>query len=175
MGAGVDALRELAKDYPLDLERVAAVGHSAGGQLVLWLAARTKLADASLRGDDPLPLQGVVSLAGVTDLKRALDEDVCDDMAAQLLGAPPTAAPDRYAQASPIELVPLGVRQHIITGARDAIVPSSFGRDYASAAERAGDRVSFTELADAGHFELVAPNTSAWSTVEAAVREAVSR
>src|SRR5215813_5200034 len=38
-----DHLRTLAKSYPLDLNRVIAIGHSAGGHLALWLAERKNL------------------------------------------------------------------------------------------------------------------------------------
>ena len=92
IGAAVDHLRQVALEHPIDLGRVVATGHSAGGHLVLWLAARAKIGDEALRGGDPLPLQGVVSLAGVDDLRRALEEGVCDDMAAQLLGGSPADA-----------------------------------------------------------------------------------
>ena len=41
--AATDLLRANAAKYHLDLSRVVAVGHSAGGHLALWLAARPKL------------------------------------------------------------------------------------------------------------------------------------
>jgi acetyl esterase/lipase len=158
----VDHLRVVAKDFPIDLDRVAAVGHSAGGHLVLWLGARGKLTDVTLRGDDPLPLKGIVSLAGVDNLRRALEEGVCGDQAAKLVGGTPDEVPERYAEASPIELLPIGVPQHLINGARDPIVPAAFGRDYASAGEQAGDSVKLTILPDAGHFELIVPTADVW-------------
>ena len=37
---GVDALREAARQYPLDFSRVVVIGHSAGGQLALWTASQ---------------------------------------------------------------------------------------------------------------------------------------
>src|SRR5215468_1564796 len=103
-----DHLRKIAKTYPLDLNRVVAVGHSAGGHLALWLAARKLLPkDSPAYSHDPLPLRGVVSLAGVTDLRR--NGTACDANVTQLMGG---AAKDKaaiYNQASPIELLPLGV------------------------------------------------------------------
>ena len=51
VGAAADHLREIAAEHELDLERVVAVGHSAGGHLALWLAARHGLSvDGGLRG-----------------------------------------------------------------------------------------------------------------------------
>lgn len=165
VGAGVDHLRSVARQYPLDLDRVVVAGHSAGGHLALWLAARSTLADAALRGDNPLALSGVVSLAGVDDLRRAVDEGVCGDMAAQLVGGTPDAVPERYALASPIELLPRGVPQRLVNGSRDPIVPEAFGRAYAEAARRAGAPVEITVLPAAGHFEIVAPTADEWPTV----------
>ena len=178
IAAAVDHLRNVANEHPIDLERVVAVGHSAGGHLVLWLGARGKIADTTLRGDDPLPLKGVVSLAGVDDLRRALDEGVCDDMAAELIGGRPDDVPERYAQGSPIELLatgPTGVPQHLINGARDPIVPEAFGHAYQAAAERVGEPVELTVLPDAGHFELIVPTTNAWPSVRDAILEMLER
>lgn len=171
----VDHLRKVADEHPIDLERVVAVGHSAGGHLVLWLGARQKIDDVTLRGEDPLPLMGVVSLAGVDDLRRALEEGVCDDMAAKLIGGSPADVPERYAQGSPIELLPTGTAQHLINGARDPIVPEAFGHDYQAAGQRAGDAVELTVLPDAGHFELIVPTTSAWAIVRDTILEMLER
>lgn len=175
VSAAVDHLRDVAKEHPLDLDRVVAVGHSAGGHLVLWVGARHTIDDESLRGRDPLPLAGVVSLAGVDDLRRALAEGVCDDMAGQLLGGGPDDVPERYRTGSPIELLPTGVRQHLINGALDTIVPESFGRAYQAAGERAGDRVKLTVLSEAGHFELIVPTTKEWVVVKDAILEMVEQ
>ena len=175
IAAAVDHLRNVADEHPIDLERVVAVGHSAGGHLVLWLGARGKIADLTLRGDDPLPLMGVVSLAGVDDLKRALEEGVCDDMAAKLIGGSPDDVPERYAQGSPIELLPTGMPQHLINGARDPIVPEAFGHAYKAAGQRAGDSVELTVLPDAGHFELIVPTTNAWASVRDTILEMLER
>ncbi len=165
---GADHLRALAASHALDLSRVVAVGHSAGGHLALWLAARRGLGERSeIRGSsDPLPLRGVVSLAGVTDLKRAVAERVCETMAEELVGG----VPSRYAETSPIERLPLGVPQRLVTGSLDTIVPPAFGDDYAGRARTAGDDASFTLVEGAGHFELIAPSTEAYRVVLLAIR-----
>lgn len=176
VAAGADHLRTLASPHPLDLARVAAVGHSAGGHLALWLAARGGLGEGSeIRGSsDPLPLAGVVSLAGVTDLRRAVEERVCDTMAAELVGGRPEDAASRYAEASPIERLPLGMRQRLVTGSLDAIVPPAFGDDYAARARRKGDDASHTRVEGAGHFEGIAPSTEAFRVVLEAIRTLLS-
>jgi acetyl esterase/lipase len=40
IAAGADHLRQIAAKSQLDLSRVVAIGHSAGGHFALWLAAR---------------------------------------------------------------------------------------------------------------------------------------
>ncbi len=169
VGAGIDHLRRLCEEHPLDLGRVVVVGHSAGGHLALWAGARPKLTEASIRGSEPLAPKGVVSLAGVDNLRRALDDGVCDNMAAELLGGTPAEVPERYAVASPIELLPLGLPQHLVSGARDPVVPEAFGRAYSAAARDAGDEATLSVIPDAGHFELIAPSTAAWRQVKKAI------
>lgn len=172
VAGAVDHLRDIAPEYALDLERVVAVGHSAGGQLVLWLGARGKLpATSPLATERPLPLAGVVSLAGVDDLRRALSEGVCDDMAARLVGSGPDDAPERYRESSPIELLPLGLPLRLVNGVRDPIVPVDFGRAFERRSRDAGDDVELITIEAAGHFELIAHGSSAWPEVLGAIRD----
>jgi len=166
---GADHLRRLARTYPLDLNRVIVIGHSAGGQLALWLAARRRLpATSSLYDKNPLPIRGVVSLAGVTDLKKFRPN--CRDAVTKLLGGSPQEVAERYQQTSPIELLPLGVEQRLILGAVDEIVPAELGKSYQTAARNKGDRVELTLVAGAGHFDLIAPQSFAWPAVVGAIR-----
>ena len=74
VASGADHLSEVSRAHPLDPDRVVAVGHSAGGHLALWLAGRHRLAPGSpLHAARPLRLHGVVSLAGITDLRAAAE------------------------------------------------------------------------------------------------------
>ncbi len=169
VGAAIDHLRPLARRYPIDLSRVVLVGHSAGGHLALWAAGRKKLPKgSSVRGADPLPVAGVVSLAGVGDLKRSLDATppVCGDAVARLIG---DSSSERLHLTSPVELLPLGIPQEIISGAEDAIVPPAWAREYGDRASKVGDRAIVTIIPEAGHFEVVSPGTPAWKVVLAAV------
>jgi acetyl esterase/lipase len=172
VAAAADHLREISDEYSLDLGRVVSVGHSAGGHLALWLAGRHGLGGGDvLRGDAPLRLVGVVALAGVPDLEAFYGSESCNAVIGELLGGPPSEVPDRLRRASPIEMLPLGVAQTLIVGAHDSIVPPASAESYAAVARRAGDRVTVLELADAGHFELVAPESTAWPAVRDAVLE----
>jgi acetyl esterase/lipase len=165
---GTDYLRVLARTYPLDLRRVVAVGHSAGGQLALWLAARARLPkDSPLHSPDPLPLRGVVSLAGITDLRRYRPN--CGDAVTKLLGGSPQEVAVRYEQTSPAELLPLKIPQRLIHGAQDKIVPVDLSKAYEAAARAGGGDVRLTIIPGAGHFELISPQSSAWPAVEQSV------
>jgi acetyl esterase/lipase len=178
VAAAADALRAVAAANRLDLARVIAVGHSAGGHLALWLAGRRKLpATSPLASADPLPIAAVVSLGGLPDLKadKAAPDAACGpEIVDALTGAPTDARPDVYADTSPAERLPLGVFQAIVNGAEDPVAPPWLGRAYAARARAAGDRVRLTILPAAGHAELVAPGTAAWSR-EAALIERLAR
>jgi acetyl esterase/lipase len=175
VAAAADHLRELAEEHHLDLERVVALGHSAGGHLALWLAGRHRLGgEDALCGAAPLPLVGVVALAGIPDLATYASPAGCGSAVAPLLGGEPSEVPDRLRRASPIELAPLGVPQVLIVGELDTIVPSEQAERYAAVAGPAGDQVVVREIPEAGHFELVVPEGEAWSTVRDAVRELLS-
>ena len=148
IAAGAAYLNKIARRHRLDMQRVVVTGHSAGGHLALWLAAERKL-----------PLRGVVSLAGVTDLRKAVEQRVCGDVVQKLVGG-------RYRETSPADRLPLRVPTRLIHGARDKIVPLEMVRDYEAAARKAGDDARLIVLDDAAHFELIAPGTEAFRKVK---------
>lgn len=170
VAAGMDHLRDLASRYPLDLRRVAVSGHSAGGHLALWTAARDRLPGSSpLHTSDPLPVRGVVSLAGIADLRayRANGPDACGGPSTidGLIGAQGPGGRDVFVDTSPPALLPLGDRQIVISGALDHIVPARIGEDYAVAGLAAGDPVTSVVLQGAGHFELIDPTSIVWPRI----------
>lgn len=171
VACAADYLASIAPTYALDMSRVVAVGHSAGGHLALWLAARHRLAqDSPLYQPSPLPLQGVVSLAGVCDLAKAWQLNLDQGAVAELLGAGPDQAAERYADASPIALLPLGVPQVLIHGDTDDRVPLSISRAYADKASRAGDSVRFIELPNTDHFVLIDADAQVWTRTQSEIQ-----
>jgi len=162
-----DHLRQLAPQHQLDLGRVVALGHSAGGQLSLWLAGRRWIRDGELVDPDPLRLQGAVSLAGLVDLARAWALGF--EVVGQVMGGTPDDVPSRYGSASPAELLPLGVPQVLVHGSDDRVVPAELSRDYYAAALRRGDEVRLVTLPGVGHDELIDPASRAWPAVSDAV------
>jgi acetyl esterase/lipase len=179
VGRGIDHLRTLATTYPLDLHRVALVGHSAGGHLAMWAAARSRVARSSaLYVADPLPIRGVVDLAGPLDMTANIPgyEAGCrDSVVTTLLGGTPATVPERYAQASPMALLPLGVPQVIVIGEHEEFVPRPYVDPYVRAAERAGDTVRLVVVPGVGHFELAMPNTTAWPPLADAIGTMLER
>lgn len=155
-----DSLAEISKTHPIDPARVFASGHSAGGQLALWLASRSKLsAPSELFLKEPIAIRGVLGLAAITDLAkyRLGPPGSCHSSVEPLLGGAPEKVPARYAETSPLQLLPLGVPQVFIHGQRDPIVDPTSVSSYSDAANKAGDRAMVLPLPSAGHFETSAP------------------
>jgi acetyl esterase/lipase len=171
---GVDHLRAIASQHKLDLGRVVIVGHSAGGHLAMWAAARSRVPKESpLYVANPLPVRGVVDLAGPVDMTAHVREyeGLCgDSVITTLLGGTPSTVPDRYAQASPMALLPLGVPQVIAIGTYEDYVPRELVDAYASAAAKAGDSVRTLFFPGAGHFEIASASQWTWPRIETAIR-----
>lgn len=153
VAAAIEFVDELAEGYPLDPERVVLVGHSAGGQLALWGAKRAGLP--------------VVALAAVSDLRESAQRVGPDGAVARFLGGMPAEVPDRYAEASPRELLPLGVRQILVHGNADDGVPYAQSVSYVAAAGREAELVT---LDGAGHFEPIDPQAREWPRILGAIQ-----
>lgn len=168
-----DSLRSIATRYPLDLTRVVAIGHSAGGQLGLWLAARKKIgAGSPLRATNPLPLAGVVALAGPGDLYdfNTYGDGMCGDgTIPKLLGGSPSDVPDRWRDASPSTFLPLGVPQVMIAGEADRIMPRKNLELWATTARAKGDSVEIIVVPNAAHHEVMSPQSVTWPPIKDAV------
>jgi acetyl esterase/lipase len=147
VAAAIDHLARLA-DPRLDLEGgVAAIGHSAGGQLALWAASRP---DAAVR------VTRVVAQAAVCNLT------IAGEPAWEFLGGTPQQVPERYDIADPMRLVPLGVPTLLVHGAEDETGPVQRSREYAEAARAAGDDVTLVEPVPGRHRIHPDPRSEAW-------------
>jgi pimeloyl-ACP methyl ester carboxylesterase len=159
-------LRDQAAANNLDLNRVAAFGHSAGGHLALWAAARHKLPSFSpMRMDNPLKLVGVVNSGGLADLKasRPVTQRSClSDIYDQLVGDISSTRADVLSDTSPAEMLPLKVKQVSINGHEDGIAPAALGEGYTRRAKAAGDNADVVVVLNTGHVELVSPGSEAW-------------
>ena len=163
-----DFLRTIAVQYGLDMSRVVPIGHSAGGHLALWLAARERILYGDLNIENPLPLTGAISLAGAVDLELTAQMHLGNNAAVELLGGIPQNVPERYAIASPAALLPLGIPQVLMHGTNDDNVPIKVSRVYYLKAKQAGDDITLIEIQGADHFALIDASSNTW---EATVKE----
>ena len=174
VGRAIDHLRTLAPQHNLDLARVVVVGHSAGGHLAMWAAGRHRLPETSaLRVRDPIPLRGVVNLAGRANMVEHIREyeTLCrDTVVTALLGGTPATVPERYAQVSSNTLIPLGVPQVFVIGTQEEFVPRPLAEASVGAAVAAGDSARLIVIPEAGHFELASASAFTWPQVEASIR-----
>ncbi|MFN8497695.1 MAG: alpha/beta hydrolase [Anaerolineae bacterium] len=193
----IDYLGVLGPQYGLNLNQVITVGHSAGGHLALWAAGRPTEVGATggagagrptevgaTRGAGAkrptevgattgatasVAVRGAVALCGVVDLGEGWRRDLGQGVIGSFIGGSPMERPERYAAASPMAMLPLGVRQALVHGVEDDTVPLALSEGYAAAARAAGDDVMLDALPGMGHFEVVDPLSPAWPHVLAAV------
>jgi acetyl esterase/lipase len=142
----------------VDLDAPLAIGHSAGGHLALWLAARGGAC-------------GAVALGGVCDLEAAARAHVGADAVVEFLGGEPQAATAAYDVADPGRLLPLGVPQLLVHGTDDDRVPIGLARAYVERARAAGDDCWLLELEDVDHFDVIDPRHVAWAGIVHAIGE----
>lgn len=176
MHAALDLLAASAAAHKLDLERIVAVGHSAGGQLVQWIAGRGRIpAGSPLYHPDGLKVDRIVSLGGLADLRHeaALIKSSCDRDIAQLAGTPSPERPDVLVDTNAADLMPNGSRTWLVTGALDTISPPRVAHDYAMRAKAAGDAAEVVILPDASHYDEVAATSPAWPHVLRVIEQAL--
>jgi len=155
--AGYQFLVQNAAKRNLDMKRIVVMGHSAGGQLALCLAAHES------------GIASAVSLAGVVDLQRAYELHLSNNAIVEFLHGTPSEVPDHYCEADPMQLSIPQARQWLIHGSADDTVPPEFSRDYVTAKQKKKENVHLVEIAGAGHFDLIDPRTAAWKEVERTV------
>ncbi|MGW6021103.1 alpha/beta hydrolase [Streptomyces sp. NPDC055099] len=167
VAAAFDALPGLVREHlpSADTRRTVVTGHSAGGHLALWAAARHVLPEGSpWRIGRPAPFRGVVALAPIADLRAAQELGVCSDASLQLLGGQ-ARFEERLPHADPAALLPTGIATTVVQGRTDIVVPQAVAEAYADAAAKAGEVVGVTLLEEVGHFPLIDPAADACAVV----------
>lgn len=147
-------LTQNARAHNFDTTRIAAIGHSAGGQLAVCLAAHES------------GVRAVVSLAGVVDLQRAYQLHLSNNAVVEFLGGTPAEVPDHYREADPMQLSIATTPQWLIHGTSDETVPPSFSRDYVARKQSMKENVHLIEIPGADHFDLIDPRSAPWKQVE---------
>jgi acetyl esterase/lipase len=158
-----------AGEFEIDPARIVVIGHSAGGHLASWLASMASVPDESPIRAEPLDLRGAAPLAGLLDLRMTWAQQLGSGAVVELLGGTPEEAPDRYSAASPFTLAPSIVPHVVVHGSDDVIVPARMSARYQAAASKRGGRVSLNLLRDAGHFDVIDPESSGWPEIADAV------
>lgn len=153
VAAGIDALAGVAG---LDSSTVVTLGHSAGGQLATWAAARGRF---ERWAPERVPVTAVISQAGVLDLTAAHEDFLGAGAVEAFVGGPPGPG---YEQVDPLRQVPLGVPLWCVHGREDLIVPISQSRTYVATARAAGARAELVAV-DGDHFTVVDPASPAWA------------
>ncbi|WP_327263620.1 alpha/beta hydrolase [Streptomyces sp. NBC_01232] len=167
VAAAMDALPGLAATAlpQADVRRTVVTGHSAGGHLALWAAARHVLpAGSPWRLPFPPMLRGVVALAPIADFAVAEELGVCGGASAQLLGGA-DHWDERLPYADPAALLPTGIATAVVQGRDDIVVPQQVAEAYVAAAAKAGETVGLTLLDAVGHFPLIDPAADACAVV----------
>lgn len=161
VAAALDALADV--DAPLDLGRVATLGHSAGGQLVVRLAA-----DVAARSDPPVIPALTVSLAGVLDLVAGDERWLGNGAVALALGGHADELPDLYRASSPRHRIPIGLPVATVVGRADDLDLVDATRSFVAAARAAGDDIDAHE-GPGGHFGVIDPSSDIWHEVISAL------
>ncbi len=136
-GEGWPAMRDDVLAAHDEARPDVAVGHSAGGQLAVWLAGAR-------------PLQAVVAQAGVLDLERARELKLSDGIVDRVF------RPEEIAEASPIEHA-VEARVLCVHGDADEDVPMELSFRYASA--RGAELELFQRE---GHMDHIDPGHRMW-------------
>ncbi|MGA8541347.1 MAG: alpha/beta hydrolase [Terriglobales bacterium] len=143
--------------FHLDLDKFVVMGHSAGGQLALCLAAHE------------MSIRRAISLAGVVDLKKGYALHLSHDAVAEFLGGKPDAVPEHYREADPMELSIPHARQWLLHGNDDDTVPPELSRDYVTEKKKRAESAELLEIPLAGHFDLIDPASQAFRQVVSTV------
>ncbi|MDQ0848237.1 acetyl esterase/lipase [Arthrobacter sp. B3I9] len=168
--AGIDKLRDVAGEHGLGLDKVVALGHSAGGHLAVWAAGRDRLGQVGapdadrqlLRKDDgAVRLTGVVSQSGVLNIAAAERLNLSNGAVSNLLGGSSEKYPKRHKYADPMSAVPLNIPVYAIHGTEDDDVPVSQSETYVAAAKAAGAPVHLLKI-PGDHFALIDPKAPAY-------------
>lgn len=153
VATGIDAL---AGVDDLDTSRVVTLGHSAGGHLATWAASRGRFERWQ---PERVRITGVVSQAGVLDLRAAHELGLGESAVEAFLGHSPGPDDD---PVDPLRQAPLDVPVRCIHPRDDTRVPVGQSRDYVAKARATGADADLLEV-DGDHFVVIDTSTHVWA------------
>jgi acetyl esterase/lipase len=171
VGAAVDHVQQL--DH-VDAQRIVTCGHSAGGCLALWVAARGRADDGPGAPNPEVVPRAALSLAGVVDLERGAALGLGGGAVTRFMGGSVAQHTERYRSSSPAALLPLGIRQVLVHGLDDTVVPPSMSRDYERAARDAGDDAVYEPVSGVDHRGVIDPAGAAWPVITGHIEQIFS-
>ncbi|BCW56708.1 acetyl esterase/lipase [Paenarthrobacter nicotinovorans] len=181
--AGIDHLSTIAGDHNLQLGKVVALGHSAGGHLAVWAAGRQRLSDIGTPDadrqlqrspeDNAVHLTGVVSQSGLLNLAAAEKLNLSNGAVCNLMGGDSARYPKRHKYADPMSSLPLDVPVYAVHATDDEDVPASQSEAYVAAATAAGSAAQLLRV-PGDHFDLIDPKAVAYKKCRELVQRLLS-
>jgi acetyl esterase/lipase len=159
-----NAIDYLATLEDVDKRRVVAVGHSAGGHLATWAAGRSRLASGAPGTRPAVEIAGVISLAGVLDLRTAAREKLGNGAVIDFMGGSPDEHPQRYAVADPLSQVPIPAVVRCVHAHADDRVPFTQSVTYVEAAQAVRQDAQLREV-DGDHFSITDISSPEWPAI----------
>jgi acetyl esterase/lipase len=166
VAAAIDFLATL----DIDSQKVATLGHSAGGHLATWAAGRATLPAGAPGAQPVVEIAGVISLAGVVDLRAAEREKIGSNAVTNFMGGTSDELAQQYGFADPLAQVPLRAVVRCVHALRDELVPLSQSVNYVHAAQAAGQDAELLEV-PGDHFSIVDTSSSTWPMVISALED----
>jgi acetyl esterase/lipase len=169
VASAIDFLQSIKDEFKLNLDRLLTVGFSAGGHLAAWSALRHQIDPGStVYTRTPTDISGCISLAGALDLALCQQLGLSNNVVTEFLGGPPQQFPNRYLESSPIELISKSKTDTIFKlfhGTADTSVPYTVSQQFFNTAQAQGINCSLNLLPNTHHFELIDPDSEAWSVI----------
>lgn len=174
VAASVNYLAELAKTYPIDLNRVILLGHSAGGQLCLWAADHLK----KTAGPSTVVPRLAVAVSPITDMIGAFNRHLSDegDAVEVYMKCKPDSEENisKYHEASPLHRLPSTVPIILVTGPGDQDVPMDMVMTFKDAVVETGGTVEVILCDDQDdHYVPMNSSSAVWSKIQQAIDIAV--
>lgn len=141
-------IQKHAAEYETDINRIAFLGRSAGGQLAMLAGYQ----------QNPFPVRAVISYYGPSNLAQGYREPPTPDplnvrdVLEAFLGGTPDQVPEQYAKASPINYVNRPVPPTLLVhGSRDHITRIAFPRKLLQSLQASGNQAILLEIPWAEH------------------------